>query len=474
MKLYLIIKIKQFANNSLFSYKLLILTLTILTCISCDPFVDTELPNSEITGVSVFEDDVTVDAALSNIYAELREYSFLSGSGFGISGLMGLYADEFTYYGNPSITQQDFFSNSVMPSNKDISNFWNFGYNIIYQSNAIIEGLEQSEEINNSQKDIFTGEALFIRALSHYYLLNLFGDIPYITTTDYRENSSVSRKTEPEIYQQIKLDLERAKDLLPEEYIDSYRTRPNNSVAGALLARLYLYTKDWQTAEKEASEIINRSNLYELTDNLNEVFLKESSSTIWQLNSGSEGKNTLEALSFKFTNTPPPSLSLSINFIESIETGDNRMTEWIGFVSSNEQTFYFPNKYKERENTGTSLEYSKIFRLAEIYLIRAEARAQQGELSAALGDLNEIRNRAGLLPLQGLTKGELLEAILKERRVELFSELGHRFFDLKHTGNIQNVLGDIKPGWNSYNILLPIPENELITNPNLGVQNPGY
>lgn len=112
--------------------------------------------------------------------------------------------------------------------------------------------------------------------------------------------------------------------------------------------------------------------------------------------------------------------------------------------------------------------------MEEQYLIRAEARAYQVNISGAQEDLNIIRNRAGLSDTSATTQQDLLSAILQERRLELFTEIGHRWFDLKRTGQAGTVLAPLKPAWQERNLLLPIPETELILNPNLQPQNPGY
>lgn len=87
--------------------------------------------------------------------------------------------------------------------------------------------------------------------------------------------------------------------------------------------------------------------------------------------------------------------------------------------------------------------------------------------------LNAIRNRAGLGNTSAGNMEEIIDAVLEERRKEFFTEYGHRFFDLKRTGKLNEVLG-VKPGWKSENRLLPIPESEINLNTNLQPQNPGY
>ena len=115
-----------------------------------------------------------------------------------------------------------------------------------------------------------------------------------------------------------------------------------------------------------------------------------------------------------------------------------------------------------------------VLRLAEQYLIRAEARAQQNNISGSQSDLNLIRNRAGLVNTAANDKTALLTAIEHERQVELFTEWGHRWLDLKRTNRADAVLGPIKaPNWQPTDMLYPIPQTQIANDPNVH-QNPGY
>jgi hypothetical protein len=115
-----------------------------------------------------------------------------------------------------------------------------------------------------------------------------------------------------------------------------------------------------------------------------------------------------------------------------------------------------------------------MLRLAEQYLIRAEARARQGELIGAKEDLNFIRNNAGLGNTTAVTATEIVDAVINERRYEFFTETGLRFFDLQRTGKLDAILSSVKPGWNSTDQYWPVPQSELLINPNLAPQNAGY
>jgi hypothetical protein len=451
-----------------------ILFCCILFLSACDNFVEVDLPSSQLTANAVFQDKATANAAMVSIYAKMRDSGLLSGNLSGLSNQMGNYADELVYYGDVSGTTRNFYNNTILASNLEISNWWNSSYNQIYAANAIIEGVNASTALIDADKKQFTGEALFVRSLLHFYLLNLYGDVPYITTTNYEQNKVTRRMPTSELYTHIIDDLKLAASLLPEAYISSDRVRPNKSVAMALLARVYLYDGQWAEAANAASYLIGNTVVYAWETNLDNVFLKESGTTIWQLMPRTDGQNTQEGETFIFTSGPPSLMALSEQLINVFELGDQRKDHWVASVTNGTDTWYHANKYKEKSNTSSSMEYSIVFRLAEQYLIRSEARAQQGDLIGAKEDLDKIRNTAGLAGTTAVSQQDILTAVLQERKVEFFTELGHRFFDLKRTNRLDEVLLPIKAGWNTTDSLLPLPESELSLNPNLNPQNSGY
>jgi hypothetical protein len=441
---------------------------------ACDSFVAVDLPESQLTNVAVFEDNATANAALTSIYSKIRDNGILTGTNTGISNQLANYTDDMVAYGNPTNPSFPFYNDNLLPANASISDYWNASYNQIYSANAILEGVDLSTKLSEENKKLLQGEAYFIRALVHFYLVNLFGDVPYIKETDYRKNGTASRMPTQQVYQNIILDLEKAITLLPENYSSTSRVRPTKYVAKALLARTYLYTKAYAEAANEAASILNQTSLYSLEENLNDVFLLSSKETIWQLQAAISGQNTQEAAVFVFSSGPPSLLALSDNLIASFAPADMRKTNWTKAITDGTTTWYHANKYKERDFTGVSKEYSIVFRLAELYLIRAEARAHQGDLIGAKEDLNIIRQRAGLAPIIAVSQAEIMTAIVQERRWEFFTEHGHRFFDLKRLNLLDTTLSAVKLGWNTTDELLPIPQSELSTNPNLRPQNPGY
>jgi len=458
-------------NFKTFSVRISVLFSIIIS--ACSNFSEVDLPSSQLTSGAVFEDKTTAEAAVVNIYSKIRDTGLLTGYPMGLSNQLGLYADELKYYGLSGTGQSNFFNNTPLASDNEISQLWNSSYSQIYAANAIIEEISESSSLAISEKNQFTGEALFARALIHFYLTNCYGAIPYITTTNYKTNSSVSRMTESDVYIRVKKDLEQAAELLTVEYRGAERVRPNKFAAKALLARVCLYMGLWQEASNYASAVLNQTDFYKWPTSL-DIFLKDSSSTIWQLMPSTAGSNTYEGNNFIFFQGPPPSVAISEELVNAFTSEDLRKTHWLKAVTDGTTVWYYAYKYKKQSITSSSAEYSIVLRMAEQYIIRAESRAHTGDLIGAKEDLNKTRNLAGLPNTTAVTSEQIIEAVQTERRLELFAEYGHRFFDLKRTGSLDNTLSAVKSQWKPSNRFLPLPQSELLLNPNLGPQNEGY
>tara|TARA_R110000868_G_scaffold54251_1_gene169859 strand:- start:10574 stop:11878 length:1305 start_codon:yes stop_codon:yes gene_type:complete len=434
--------------------------------------VEVDPPKNNLSTNTVFDDAATVKSALANIYLKMRDESLVSGNN-GLSTLMGIYTDELDYYLTDTDNNQLYLHN-VLASNSTINSWWTNAYTILYAANDIITGVENSKLLSADEKAEFHGQALFVRAYMHSLLASLYGDVPYITTTNYLENNVVSRTSIDQIYEYIINDLKIAVNLLNNEDSTGEKVVPNKAVANALLSRMYLYTENWEMAERTASILINT---FSLEKDVTKVFLKSSASTLWQFKpNGISILNTYEANQFVIRFIPGQAFALRQELLSTFEPGDLRRLNWVGNTTSADglTTLYYANKYKSIFNATVSLEYSILFRLEEQYLIRAEAQAQLNNLLGSQTDLNMIRNRAGLNNTAAITKEELLGAIMQERFLEFFTEQGHRWFDLKRRGEAENRLSAIKTNWKNTDIVLPIPETEIAVNPNLKPQNAGY
>lgn len=456
--------------------KMLAIIAGICTLISCKQFVDIDPPKTQLLSNLVFENETTAQAAIANVYRGFAGSGFASGNTGSVSALCGLAADEYDLYATAEATQE-IYRNAILPTNISVSNIWAATYNLIYQTNAIMEGLEKSVKLPKTVKEQLRGECLFMRAFVHFYLTNLYGDVPYITTTDYRINTSVVKMPVIQVLDRVVADLIEAKRLLTADYLlfGQERVRATKWSSIALLARTYLYKQDWDAAEKESDLILNQLDLFELQP-LSEVFLKNSKEAIWQLKPVSPSANTPDGVSYILTSRPI-FVALSNRLANAFEDADQRRQAWVGNFTNAQGSWDYAFKYKIRTGAVPLNEYSMVFRLAEQYLIRAEARGKQDKMPLAIADLDAIRSRAGLPGISenkpAISKEDLLQAIAHERRLELFSEWGHRWFDLKRTGKADAILGALKPTWKSTAVLFPIPASEIIVNTNM-VQNIGY
>ena len=431
-------------------------------------------PNNQISQSMVFKDKGLAYAALSDVYSNLRSNTFLNGSLYGVGTLMGCYTDELSSVSNQSLDFKSFFDLSVQQNTTVVNTIWVNAYKQIYAVNNIIEGVGKSTAYLDQQTvDQILGEAYFIRGFLHFYLVNLYGDIPYITTTDYLQNQSVSRQSLDNVYVHIEEDYQKADQYLTDQYPTANRTRINRSGVRLALARLYLYKQEWAKAEIMADLII-QNPLYTMEQDISKTFLKDSKSAIWQFMPLEAGVNTLEGQYYIFSTLPPQNVVLSQNLLDSFEPGDQRKQKWTKALSNATMSYSYPYKYTQNNKTSSSLEFSIVLRVEEAYLISAEAENELGNIQTAINRLNQLRQRAGLAGLGSLNQQQVRTAVMDERRHELFTEFGHRFFDLKRKDLLNTYMPTVKSSWKNHMSLLPLPENELIANPSLKPQNDGY
>lgn len=446
-------------------------------CNGCQNFVEIGAPKTESISSTVFADDLGATSAVRGIYHELVRSGFASGQQVSVTLLAGASSDEFISY---NASMDEFANNSVLPGSSTNATIWSSLYKAIYYCNNVLEKLPVSGGVSTAAKTQLMGEVKFIRAFCYFHLVNLYGAVPLIVTTDYRVNSTAERKSKEEVWALISQDLNEAQTLLPADFLFSSgeRVRATSWAATSMLARVQLYTGDWAKAEANSSAVI-ASSLFKLNTDLNSVFLKNSGDAILQLMPVVPTQNTNEGLAMipPSATSLPPFVGLSNTLMTSFEAGDKRKTNWTASQVIAGTTVSYPTKYKVGKVGQPITEYSMVLRLAEQYLIRAEARVKQGKLNEAMADINSLRSRAGLVNIQikitSPTASDLLLAIEQERRSELFSEWAHRWLDLKRTGRTTTVLSPIKPQWVPSKELYPLPQTELANDPSLN-QNPGY
>ncbi|WP_188316000.1 RagB/SusD family nutrient uptake outer membrane protein [Chitinophaga agrisoli] len=455
----------------------------------CKDFVQVDPPITGITKGSAYDDDKSALAVLTGIYSKVISRGGIASGERSIGYYMAQYADELQNW-SPQNTSQPFYVNALQNTGL-VSAIWNSLYQQTYVCNAAIEGITAAGALSADVKNQTLGEARLMRAFLYLQLVNLFGDVPMPLSTDYNANNTLTRSPQAKVYEQIVQDLQTAQQLLSDDYKNGNgktttdKGRPNKQAAAALLARVYLYLKDWQHAAEQADAVLGDSH-YALAADPVDAFPPNSQEAIWQMAPISEGAGISLGDPQVYLLTPgaPPDVfrpvSLSTRLLNAFETGDKRFAAWVGVddVAATgtvpTHTYYYPKKYKLPTGPG---EYCMIIRLAEVLLIRAEARAQLNNLTGAKADLDAIRTRAGLGGTTAATKEALLDAILHERQVELFTEWGHRWFDLKRAGKADAIMSVVTPEkggvWSSNWLLWPIPQSEILLNDHLS-QNPGY
>ncbi|HEY0740322.1 MAG TPA: RagB/SusD family nutrient uptake outer membrane protein [Chryseosolibacter sp.] len=438
---------------------------------ACDDLLEVGAPRTQLIAKTVFENDATATAALIDVYYQLSTSGFASGGPTSVSFLAGLASDELLDYSpaNISATTSEFNNNTLSAANPYVANLWAQPYTAIYKVNSILDGIEKSGNLSVEIRSQLEGEARFFRAFCYFYLTAMFADVPLLLSPDYKENTKAEKVSAGLIYNQMIADLQEAERLLPPDYSVSkgLRTRVNSFCATALLARVHLYAGNWQKAEESATRIISSTD-YQLESDLTRVFHKNSREAILQFEHVSGYPPDL--FTFYLLGLPQNGV-LRENLVSTFSAGDERRIKWIGSMSSGPLTFYYPRKYQAL----TSLqEFSTVLRLSEQYLIRSEARMHLGQVTGAYADLNVVRSRAKLAPATG-DQQSLAVHLLEERRRELFSEWGHRWFDLVRTGSAETLLSTVKPQWKTHAVLFPIPEQQILNSPAMQhAQNPGY
>jgi len=440
---------------------------------SCESFLAIEPPINNLTSSTAFLTDEDIKANI----AGLHSYNLLSSSYHDLyrHAYLDLSADVLRYY-TTHATFDQLVANDILTNNSSIQYFWTEPYRSIYQSNMMLVQLENaSPNVSADLRNEGLGISHFFRAFSYINLVTVFGDVPLITEADVKKTDKLPRSPMSDVYDLVIEDLKEAKNLLRNTKREHGWV--SQAAATALLARAYLYTGQWDAAAREATEVIagNAGKTYVLED-LEKAFLRSSGETIFAISTdGSRLVNYTYAGRDYVANTQA-SYYFTDEFLAAFENGDLRKANWTKQFTAKAPYNWYPYKLKQRTTPSDAslAEDQVLIRLAELYLIRAEASAQAGNLAQARADLNAIRQRAGLSDLPAsLSKEQMLLAVEQERWVELFCEYGHRWVDLVRTGRIDAVLGAHKSSWKPWAQLYPIHYKELELNPNL-TQNPGY
>lgn len=460
---------------------------TVVISTGCEKLIEIDPPLNQVTTDLVFASDKLATSARSALFSTLSQTTTQSTN---LTVYSSLQADDLLYLSNV-IGLQELNNNTYSILSTNPPALFSEWYTVIYRANAIILGLQNSTGASEQIKKQYIAEAKFVRAYCYFNLVNSFGDVPLVLVTDPNITAFQPRETIANIYTQVIADLTDAKANLSVNYqVVTVGTTPDRTVvnkfaAAALLARVYLFTNNYAAAESNASEVI-ASSLYSLLPKATmgtALFVKNSAESIWQtpppVVATSQYTNEAAALiPSSLTTLTTYSYRIDPRLVQLFATTDERRTSWMTTATFAGEVYTLPFKYKYRTQAlavaAGATEYQVVLRLAEQYLIRAEARARMGaNLSGALSDLNAIQTRAGATATTTSDAATLINDIALENRKEFFCEQAYRWYNLKRTNQADAVLGTLKTSYSPKSKLLPIPQAAIDANYNL-TQNPGY
>jgi hypothetical protein len=346
---------------------------------------------------------------------------------------------------------QEIDNNNIQTSNSMIDRWWGGYYVNINRVNSLLESIINVDESNFTpaeRKKEILAEARFLRAWNYFYLVTRWGDVPLIL--DGKKEEFPERTEESKIWDQIESDLEFAKDNAP-AFSSSYTVSAEASKA--FLARVMLYRGNKSGAKTIADNLITNKNF--AMESFAKVFdgTGTSKEFILQWNN-----NTNDGAYFGFWLVNRLELTLDQSLVDAFEDGDERKNVTC-------KTFKGIKVCGKYPNSGFGTDNWPVVRIAELYLIAAEATGYP----AGVDYLNTLRSNRGLGNLTVTDEQDFENKLLHERRVELAVE-GFRWYDLIRFGKAVDILPNVKT---TDQLKYPIPQGERDVNKNL-TQNKGY
>jgi hypothetical protein len=438
------------------------IVLVLVSLISCKKFLDVQ-PKDAVSDQINIVDKGSAETALNGAYRALAGTDYYGQKFQFVNYLRGGDLG----WGDSRTVNREFIQNNVRADNEEVNNVWVAIYKTINLTNHLISKVPTVNDITftAADKDKILGEAYFIRAISYFDLVRTWGGVPLIVkpSVNADDTKGITRSSVFNVYDFIEKDLEKAELLLG---ATTNRVRATKKTVWALKARLHLYKGEWPQAESYATQVIDDAANYSLVKPFGNWF---------QNNAVGSRESILEtAYSSVVTNThrnswlPPERGGIRSWFpVDSFVTPMNDPA--IGgsrkvLIAKATTNLWYGQLYYRAPATDPSY----VIRLAEVYLIRAEARAEQDNYTGAADDINAVRDRADLTAITISTKEEAILAIEQEIRFEFFAE-PHRFFYL-----VRKELLDDKLNITDVNkYLLPIPNPQIVVDNSL-TQNPGY
>jgi len=477
--------------------KLSILLLFALAILSgCEEALEFPVKD-KVTLDNYFQTEDDAFSSVMGVYDALGDLDLYKSKFWIIQDIGSDDCDALSTWNDPNAQQFDQYT--LQTSNTYTTGIWRASYQLIARANLSVAGIA-GITMDETAKNKFLGEARFLRALSYFNLVRLFGDVPLVLEPESDISKYlVPRASADSVYAQIIRDLNFAAGVLPKSYIDIYKGRATKGAALGILAKVYLTMQEWGLAVSTIEDFEDLK-VYSLWDDYQDNFReanKNGKESVFEVQfySGVTNENSQIVISglpsiYAF----PAGVGILLptdDLLNSFEEGDHRyeVTFFDEYTYFGHYTFdphiwkYWDQDVYSHDETGQSGANFPVMRYAEVLLMYAEALNElyNGPTTEAYEAVNAIRRRARngndtvLTDLSGLSYTEFRDAVLKEKRCETVNE-GQRWFDLVRTGNlveyVNRAKGD-KANPQEFNMLLPIPQRERDLNPNL-TQNDNY
>ena len=442
---------------------------------ACEKELEGQKPQASLDAATAFNTASNVRAGVNGVYNGLQSANYY---GLNYQVMADLGADNLTHVGTfPTWAQ--IANRGILADNIDVSNMYNSIYSPINIANLLIQAVPNISD-PTFVNDNVTAELRTLRGLMYFDLLRYWGgafdgygksnglgvSLKLTPTASLSDAAPIPRSTEAEVFAAILADLDYAIGVSTFVNKQSSVNRVGKDFATALKARVQLYRGQYAEAETLVTSLL-ASNRYALVSNPNYGTMwtsKNSTESIFELEFNSADQNSLAFYYYTTTLGGRNEISSSTVLRAAHEPNDVRTAINYSIVAPLAKT-------RKVTRIATRDDNVIILRLAELYLIRAEARLRKAspDITGALSDLNVIRVRAGITSFLSLSTPAILDAVLAERRVELAHE-GHRLFDLRRYNATGAVLGISEPFRN----LFPIPQREVLTSGGVIVQTTGY
>lgn len=428
---------------------------------SCSNFLDVE-PELAVSDEQSITNGKSAVAALNGVYNKLASDNYHGVSFRFIANLAG---DNLRWVGNsPSNREFDVFE--VFTSNTRVESLWNSIYSTINGSNHIIVKVPeiQDQAFSDGERKRVLGEAYFVRALSYFDLVRYWGDVPIVLkpTGSVVDGQGIARSPKSEVFKQILADLELAEENLQ---LSNTKSRASKGAVWAFKSSVYLYLNKWEEAADYASKVIKEISFYQLNKSYSEFYLsKNTLESIFEIDYTINNRNNYAI------NWLPGSLGGRREFLPTDDLIALLNNPALGGDRKNllliDQGVYYGNMdFKP----ATGIDQVYVFRLAEVFLNRAEAYTKLDKIAEANEDLKKVRERANVSAIPSYADASELEnQIDLERRLEFAFE-GKRWFDLIRTNKAKSTLGITK----DYKLLLPIPQQLIFVDKEIE-QTEGY